>query len=76
MKDDTVMKDYLEKVEANLENAQYKMACFSCGKEKNLCMMSHRNEASLIVGWLFSCLACMSIIRGKLIDIKLKEEKP
>jgi len=76
MKDNTVMKEYIEKVDNNLENAQYKMACFNCGKENGLCMMSHRNKASLIVGWLFSCIACMRILRGSSLDIKLKQDKP
>ncbi len=73
-KDDIVMKEYLEKVDNNLKNAQYKMACFTCGEEYGLCMFAHRNKASLIVGWLFSCMSCMHIIKDGSIDVKLKAE--
>jgi|LGVF01.2.fsa_nt_gb hypothetical protein len=53
---------------------KYGISCFLCGTTKDLMMFAHRQNKT-IVGWLFSCSKCHTLISNKLLEITIKGKK-
>jgi len=52
----------------------YTIRCFKCSSDHELQMVAHRNDQRQMVGWIFICKGCFSFVKGKNLEIFIKEE--
>ncbi len=52
---------------------KYAISCIVCGAQENLAMVAHRNNSKNMVGWIFVCQDCFSVVSNKNIKFNFEE---
>lgn len=58
-------------LEALRWGTEFAVSCYHCGDQEKIGLLAHRNENGNMVGWLFICEDCFSVVADKNLEIKI-----